>query len=68
MELFREDGGVATSEVVSITPGSPGELLGVKVGCTVVSINGQPFRSQADIVMALKFSARPITVRFRFSL
>ena len=63
---LEERGGLRpVSVVTSVTKGLQCEKLGVRVGCTVVGINGEHFLGHAHAVATLKHGRRPIHVRFR---
>lgn len=68
MEKISVDGMSITSEVVDVFPGLMADRLGVKIGCVLVAINSEPYKSHPYTVSILKHSIRPITVRFLFPI
>lgn len=66
MEKISIDGASVSSEVVDVFPGCMAARIGVEVGCVVIAVNSERYKSHAHTVAILKNSKRPITVRFLF--
>lgn len=64
VERMSNDGKVYSSEVVQVVSNSASDKLGIKPGYIVIGVNNEAYISHAHTVAALKYSKRPLIVRF----